>query len=214
MGTKGIVLMLALVLGGAAAKGADLARERTATPQRPPAFPQTEYELKWDNGKLGYVKTHIEPGNWVGNDFDISTLGANNIKYIRVYSSDLWPNGRWDGFRIGVFKFNAGAPGALIWGPRFVKGTGTGYRWCDFDVNYTLPKGATEFVAAVEQVYKYPDTDPYCLDTGPPKLRGWTYYRGIWTPLQGEGNLMLRAVMQGDIGVAPTSIGRVKALYY
>ena len=106
------------------------------------------------------------------------------------------------------------SPGARIWGPRFVKGSGRGYPWCDFGVNWSLPKGIRKFVAAVGQCYNYPNVDPYCLDTGPPQRRGWTYDLGTWQRLESESNLMLRVVMQGDIGVAPTSLGRVKALYY
>jgi hypothetical protein len=176
-------------------------------------FP-TAYELKWDNGTLGYVRTHILAGTWVGNDFDTSSLAARNVKYLKFYSSGQWPNGAWDGFNIGLYRFAGGLPGNLIWGPVFVRGSGTGYRWCSFDVGWPLPKGISTFVAAVEQAYDYPNADPYCLDTSPASGRAWTYYRGIWRSLETYTNLMLRVVMWGDIGVEPTSIGRVKALYY
>jgi hypothetical protein len=192
-----------------AAGAVDLTREYAAEPRQP-----TEYELRWDNGTLGYVHTHILAGTWVGNDFDASTAGATHVQYLKFYSSGQWPNGRWDGCNLGLFRSFGGVPGRLIWGPVFVRGTGPGYRWCSFAVNWSLPKGILTFVAAVEQPYDYPNADPYCLDTSPASGKGWSYYRGLWKSLETYTNLMVRVVLRGDIGVEPTSIGRVKALYY
>jgi hypothetical protein len=214
MGKRVTVILACFALTAAAAGGADLRSAPGArTPYTEPGK-STEQELKWDNGTLGYVLAQFVAGSWIGNDFDCSTLAADNIKLIRVRSSGEWPNGRWDGFNIGVFDFRSGVPGARIWGPKFVEGTGRGYPWCDFGVDWNLPKGVRTFVAALGQRYNYPNVDPYCLDTGPPQRRGWAFYQGIWQPFKSESNLMLRVVMQGDIGVAPTSLGRVKALYY
>jgi hypothetical protein len=49
----------------------------------------------------------------------------------------------------------------------------------------------------------------------------WEYYRGTWAPLSTVGNpyrnLMIRVRVEKPRtfpGVAPSSIGRVKALYY
>lgn len=208
------VIALSFFLFVGAAEGADLLYGPPGAPTYPVPPTDTQYELKYDNGTLGYVLTHFAAGFWIGNDFDCSTLAANNVKFIKIRSSGEWPNSRWDGFNIGLYDFTSGVPGTRIWGPEYVTGTGRGYPWCDFDVGWTLPKGITKFVAAMGQCYNYPNGDPYCLDTGPPQRRGWTYYQGIWQAFQSYSNLMLRVVMQGDIGVAPTSVGRVKALYY
>jgi hypothetical protein len=214
MGIRTAIALSLFLFVGAAGEGADLKNERPVVPVSAVLTDNTEYEMKWDNGTLGYVLTHFAADTWIGNDFDSSTLFANNLKLSRVRSRGEGPNGRWDGFNIGIYDFRNGVPGTRIWGPAYVKGTGPGYPWCDFGVNWTLPKGVTKFVAAMGQCYNYPNGDPYCLDTGPLRRRGWTYYQGIWQPFQSDSNLMLRVVMQGDIGVEPTSIGRVKALYY
>jgi hypothetical protein len=214
METKAAVILTIFTWAAVTADGADLRNEWGPINLYVEPKENTEQELKWDNGTLGYVLAQFVAGAWIGNDFDCSTIVPYNIKLIRVRSSGEWPNGRWDGFNVGVYDFRGGVPGARIWGPRFVKGSGRGYPWCDFGVNWSLPKGIRKFVAAVGQCYNYPNVDPYCLDTGPPRRRGWTYYLGTWQRLESESNLMLRVVMQGDIGVEPTSIGRVKALYY
>jgi len=203
------IVATAFALTATSGRAADTSKGFYAVPMQP-----TEYELRWDNGTLGYVRTHILGGTWVANDFDASTLGATRVQYLRFFSTGQWPNSSWDGCEIGIYRLVDDLPGRLIWGPAFVQGTGPGYRWCTFDVNWALPKGILKFVAAVEQPYNYPHADPYCLDTSPATGRAWTYYQGIWKPLETYTNLMLRVVMQGDIGVAPTSVGRVKALYY
>jgi hypothetical protein len=203
------IIAAASILAATGVRAADAVSEYNAFPRQP-----TEYELRWDNGTLGYVRAYILGGTWVANDFDATTLSATHVRYLRFFSTPEWPNRSWDGCKIGIYRLVSGQPGALIWGPEFVKGSGPGYRWCTFDVDWSLPKGILKFVAAVEQPYDYPYLDPYCLDTSPATGRAWTYYQGIWKPLETYTNLMLRVVMQGDIGVAPTSVGRVKALYY
>jgi len=199
--------LLAVLCAGAA----DIYKPVGPDPKEP-----TIYELRWDNGTVGYVGViNILGGKWVGNDFDVSTLGATNVKCLKFYSTDEWPNNSWDDNRIGIFRLtSSGVPGGIIWGPEFVRGTGGGFRWCTFDVGWSLPKGILKFAAALEQTYGLPNCDPYCLDTSPTTGRAWTYYQGIWSPWGTYSNLMLRVVMQGDIGVEPTSLGRVKALYY
>ena len=156
MGKRVAVILACFALTAAAAGGADLRNSPGA--RTPYAGPResTEQELKWDNGTLGYVLAQFVAGTWIGNDFDCSTLAADNIKLMRIRSSGEWPNGRWDGFNVGVFDFRSGVPGARIWGPKFVEGTGRGYPWCDFGVDWTLPKGIRKFVAAMGQRYNYP----------------------------------------------------------
>ena len=163
------IIVTASIFTAAHVSAADVVNRYFADPMQP-----TEYELRWDNGTLGSVLTHILGGTWVANDFDASTLGATRVQYLRYFSTGQWPNSSWDGCEIGIYRLVNGLPGALIWGPAFVKGTGTGYRWCTFDVNWALPKGILKFVAAVEQTYDYPNADPYCLDTSPATGRAWT----------------------------------------
>ncbi|MGD8718321.1 MAG: hypothetical protein PVH29_05805 [Candidatus Zixiibacteriota bacterium] len=174
----------------------------------------TSYELKWDNGTLGSAGVHGAAGTWIGNEFDTSTLAAKTVKTIRFYSCDNWPNSQWDGFNVAIFLFRNGVPTNMLWGPRFVIGEGTEYNWCDATVDFELPKWSDHFVAAAEQIYAQPDADPYCLDTAPSRRRTWKRAQSIWQLFPAETNLMLRVVMEGEIGIEPVSMGRVKALYY
>jgi hypothetical protein len=179
--------------------------------------------LRWDSG---YSKWMISwptgAGAWVGNDFDISTVSTfSHIRAVRVLSSYVWPNGVWDGYRVGVYAF-AGVPASLLWptsgGGRFVVPTGSN-GWKDLPVNWTLPGGTHTFLAAIEQCYDYPNCDPFIVDNNHTfLLHSWQYYRGPWEALDGVQvyrNLMLRVVVDNEtVSVAPTSVGRVKALYY
>jgi len=178
------------------------------------AAPGVDHEMAWDNGVFGSVLSPL--GGYGGNDFDIATVSSSRlIRRFRVYSNGLWTNAHWDGFRLGLFAFGGGVPGSMLWGPTWVVGSGTGWVWCDFDVNYTLPANATAFVAAVDQVYIHPGlSDPLAYDTGPRTHTPWRYYGGSWTTLTGNYNLMIRVVVDGNIGVEPASLGRVKAVYY
>ena len=137
---------------------------------------------------------------------------------MRVYSGPAWPNGRWDGFRLGIYSFTS-VPGSLLWGPKSVIGTTTSYGWNDFSVGWTLPASNTAFVGAVEQYYNYPNMDPHIVDNNLTFLRhSWLYYGGSWGPntnSTGYYNLMLRVIVNNDTAaVSPTSVGRVKALFY
>ena len=91
--------------------------------------------------------------------------------------------------------------------------------WKCVSVDWVLPGGTTNFLAAMEQYYNYPDCDPYAVDNNDTFLgRSWQYYQGIWRPVEGTlnyHNLMLRVVVGDEMfAVKPTSLGRVKALYY
>jgi hypothetical protein len=186
-----------------------------------PAY-DTEFELKWDDGRPNWLMSwYTGAGSWVGNDFDISTLHVDWwIKTIKVMSGADWPNGRWDGFRLGVFTFSGGLPGSRLHGPRFVRGSGTGFTWCRFNFGmweWSLGENK-RFVVAAEQYYNHPNCDPYILD-GNRTFQGhsWQCQSEKWEPLVGYWgyrNLMLRVVISDLMAVAPTSLGRVKALYY
>lgn len=186
------------------------------------------YELGYDTGsKALQLAWYTGAGSWVGNDFDISTLKTkhNVVREIKYFTSPHWPNARYDGFRIALFEFSGSVPGAKLWPTgaegRFVKPAGDeGFK--TFWVNYYLK--TKKFVAAVEQYYDYPNCDPYFCDTNPTFLaRSWQKESGkSWVPLTGKDpypfrNLMLRVIVRigyAEIGVAPTSMGRVKALYF
>ena len=199
------------------AAAVDLEAPRTEVHAGSPLLSDTEIELKWDNGTLRAAQCWATAGPWLGNGFDVSTLGQRTVKLFRIYSTGSWPNNRWDGFRIAIYNYTGGVPGSLLWpasGGAFVKGSGYGWLWCDFDVDCTLPKSVTAFVAAFDQIYNRPDCDPHGFDTGAYRGHCWRYYRGSWAPYTPPGNLMLRAVVTGRVGIAPTSLGRVKALYY
>jgi len=185
-------------------------------------------ELRYDTGVQALqLCWYTGLNSWVGNDFDLATLKTshNVLQEFRFYTSNSWPNGSFDGFRLAVFAMSGGAPGAMLWpeggAGRFVKPTGApGFK--DFWVNYYLPAG--QFLAAVEQYYNYPNCDPYYCDNNPTFLnRSWQRETGgPWERLAGLDpypyrNLMLRVTVFLDYAeqdVAPTSLGRVKALYY
>jgi hypothetical protein len=183
-------------------------------------------EFKWDNGSPSYAVNSMV--TWVqafGNDFDVSTLKTKHVavKRFRLYTTDDWPDGGWDGFYLGLYDFHGG-PGARIWPPggsfAFFKPTGTGWGWYDYGLDFPLPGDA--FLAAAEPAGSWPDCDPLMADTNrTPRRHTWLHYGGIWMPyttsLYGYCNLMLRVVVEtGAIypGVAPSSWGRLKALYY
>ena len=194
----------ALPAGGAAARSCD-----------------ATLELKWDNGSpMWLVVWSSGRGVWVGNDYDIATIsGYRGVESIRMFSAPRWPNARWDGFRLGIFAFDGGVPGSLLWGPKFVVGTGTGDKWYDFRVGWTLPAANDKFVSAIEQYYDFPNADPHTVDNDRTFLgHSWLYAAAGWRPytnIHGYYNLMIRVVVYDETSaVAPTSLGRVKALYY
>ncbi|NIT36078.1 MAG: hypothetical protein GTN49_06215 [candidate division Zixibacteria bacterium] len=186
------------------------------------------HELKYDNGvRALQLAWYTGSGRWVGNDFDISTLKTkhNVIREMKFFTSPYWPDNKFDGFRLAVFDCSSGLPGARLWPEgqegRYVKPAGReGFK--KFWVNYYLK--TRKFVAAVEQYYDYPDCDPYFCDSNPTFLvHSWQKEPAKpWQPLSGlqphpYRNLMLRVIVHigySEIGVTPTSLGRVKALYY
>jgi hypothetical protein len=203
--------------------GADYVVERAPEAAAAPGAAGTDVslELKYDSGAQQYfLGFYTGAGSWVGNDFDITMIsGFRAIKNIRVYSTPGWPNTKWDGFNVGVYAFAGGNPTSLLWGPTYFKPKRTGYGWVSCPVNWTLPSGNKAFVAAFEQFYNYPDFDPFALDNNRTFVgHSWQYFGGSWALLNGYGgyrNLMLRVVVDNTtVGVAPTSLGRVKALYY
>lgn len=183
-------------------------------------------ELKWDSGTASWlVAWYSGAGSWVGNDFDLSAVKTYPfLRTVRFYSYPGWPNRSWDGCRIAVFSFARGVPGAMIWPTsgqaKFVKGKTSGYGWQEFAVNWNLPSGVRTFLPAVEQFYDYPSCDPHAVDDNPSFLKhSWAYYQGVWqlnSNKYGYYNVMLRVVVDDEHnpGVAATSIGRLKALYY
>ncbi|UCH77866.1 MAG: hypothetical protein JSU81_09085 [Candidatus Coatesbacteria bacterium] len=192
---------------------------------------QSTLELTWDNGTRRWsVGWYTGAGSWVGNDFDSSTLKTSYVKILKfkMYTRNDWPNTTWDGFRIGFYSFGGGVPGSRLWptsgsGYFFRPSSGTGHVWVECDINWTCP--SVKFLAAQEQFYNWPNCDPWSVDNNPTFLRhSWNYYGGQWGPLSGVNitigpyyNLMIRVLVETGVeypGVLPSSIGRVKALYY
>ena len=175
-------------------------------------------ELKWDNGVWRtYVMFVGATGTRFANDFDVSTLPA--FTYLRTLRLHMKPGPpERPGARLGVYAWAGGVPGTLVWGPKDVEASVEG--WNDFAVTWSLPKGAYKFLAAVEQIHAHPGCASFGVDTNSTFVgHSWLYYRGSWGLLQVQGtyyNLMLRVVVDDEHGpaVTPTSVGRVKALYY
>ncbi len=211
----------------AAAWGADVAVERAPPGVGVHLWPACdgELELKWDSGTMKYYLCYYRPyDQCLGNDFDVATISSyDRIKAIRVLTTPEWPNVAWDGCRFGIYLFN-GTPGKLLWptsgNPYFFKFTGPA-GWKDVPVDWVLPQGVTRFLAGMEQYYDYPNADPCAIDDNP-TFRGhsWRRFEGEWRPFELAGiapyrNLMIRVVVSdAKPAVAPTSMGRVKALYY
>ncbi len=224
MGISRTLTVLALAGLAAAAWGADCVVEPAALPTGAPDPAGTDdtMELKWDSGTGRWWLAYYTGRNtWVGNDFDISTIsGYAAVQAIKLQSRYDWPNGRWDGYNIGVYNFSGGVPGSLLWGPKFVVATGaTG--WKEFSVNWTLPSGVYKFLAGWEQYYNYPNCEPFCIDNNPTFMRhSWLYYQGQWSPFESSNiapyrNIMIRVIVNNSsLKLNTTSAGRVKALYY
>lgn len=186
------------------------------------------HELKWDIGTRRWSLAWFTGlDTWVGNDFDISTISSYKaISKFRIYTRGAWPNGRWDGVRLAIYNFST-VPGSMLWptagGGYFFKPSAPiqGHIWVECDINWTCP--SVKFLAAQEQFYNYPNCDVFELDNSTVfKGHSWQYYQGSWDPYKSSNppvapyrNIMIRIVVNNEtVNVAPTSLGRVKALYY
>lgn len=183
------------------------------------------HELRWDNDVLRYCVAFQHGRNtWAGIDYDTSTLKTTKWRLARVRANLGWgENERWDGMRLAIYNMSGGKPAEIIWPksgtPKFVKGYGTPEplaAWCEFPVGFELP--SPKFVVALEQYRDWPLCDMYGVGYGLGYAEkhvwlnhwnaGWAHTEiGVW---------MLRAIVAGptNVGVAPSSLGRVKALYY
>jgi hypothetical protein len=220
------------MLASAGAWGADVAVDGRAGEAVSLAAYGTDdqLELSWDNGTRRWsIAWYTGAGSWVGNDFDVSTLKWTRaaISKFKFYTRGAWPNGRWDGIRIGFYDFTGSVPGSMLWptsgGGYFFKPSAgiQGHIWVECDINWTCP--SVKFLAAEEQFYNYPNCDVFALDNSTVfKGHSWKYYQGSWDPYKSSNpvvapyrNVMIRVFVDDEtVNVAPTSLGRVKALYY
>ncbi len=161
--------------------------------------------LYWDNGTASGGFT-----TFAGNDFDISTTPSYNyIDSLRCYIYPNWPNSTLEGGRIAIYAFSGGSPGSILWGPRFRANTAFG--WLTYDVGYSLGSQRT-FMATYDPFYNYPNFDVLSLDTDTSGGSHSWYYNNGWK--HPNRNLMLRVSVSSGAAVTPTSVGRIKALYY
>ncbi len=232
---KYLAFIVALALMTAPAWAADVVADGGSSRAHAFAAPvpndQSTLELLWDSGKRGWsIAWYTGADTWVGNEFDVSTLKTSYAKILKYkyYTRGAWPNEGWDGMRFGFFNFRGGVPGSMLWptggSPYFFKPSGgiQAHIWVEFNIDWTCP--SVKFVAAQEQFYNYPTCDPFSVDNNTTFVgHSWLYQEGSWAPYQAEGvtapyrNLMIRIWVetgQEFPGVAPSSIGRVKALYY
>jgi hypothetical protein len=191
---------------------------------------QATMELKWDNGLRRWsIAWYTGADSWVGNDFDASTLKTSYAKIMKYkyYTRGAWPNEGWDGMRFAFYAFRGGVPGSMLWPtsghPYFFKPSNPDIQshiWVEFNIDWTCP--SVKFLAAQEQFYNNPTCDPFSVDNDTNfKGHSWEYAQGQWSPLSTSAdpykNLMVRLWIepgQEFPAVAPSSIGRVKALYY
>lgn len=183
-----------------------------------------EHELRWDNDVFRICVSYDRGSNtWAGIDYDTSTLKTTRWRLAKVRANlGMGRNERWDGMRLAIYDMAGGKPGKIIWPksgtPKPVTGYGTPKpiaTWCEFPVGYDLPQH--EFVVALEQYYDSPLCDMYGVGYGrgfAERHTWFNYWNGGWGHTE-IGTWMLRAVVEGptNIGVAPASLGRVKALY-
>ncbi len=230
-----VLTLAAAFVVSAGAWAADVAVDGGASPAAPAYAALTPYdqatmELKWDNGLRRWsVAWYTGAGSWVGNDFDVSTLKTKYAKILKYkyYTRGAWPNEGWEGMRFAFYNFVGGVPASMLWptggiGYFFKPSAGIqGHIWVEFDINWTCP--SRTFLAAQEQFYNHPNCDPFSLDNNTVfRDHSWQYLEGSWGKFyQGNvapyQNLMIRVWVEPGIefpGVAPSSIGRVKALYY
>jgi hypothetical protein len=218
-----IVVFAALVAAAAWATDVVVAPTAPAVAGAPYDYNDGPLELKYDSGTQRYFMAWYSGANtWVGNDFDISAISSYRaIMRVRFYSRPDWPNSKWDGFRVGIYAYAGGQPGSVLWGPEYFKPRKAGAGWVNCAVGWSLPVANDAFVAAVEQYYNYPNLDPFALDNNPTfRNHSWQYYGGSWSLFSSSytdpyRNIMVRVVVNNvPVGVTPTSVGRVKALYY
>ncbi len=188
-------------------------------------------ELTWDNGtRMWSIAWFTGSNAWEGNDFSVTTLKTVYTKILKykTYSRNDWPNQTWDGFRIAFYNFGGGVPGSRIWPTSgagyFFKPSGlNGHVWVECDINWTTTK--TSFVAAQEQIYEITGCDPFSVDNNTVfRDHSWIYFNGVWMKANASNlstapyyNLMIRVWVETGVqmpAVEPSSIGRVKALYY
>ena len=218
---KSALIIAGLVLGTAGAWAADtVAGPPYWGPRAPGGGTDATLELKWDSGTLiaGGFAFYTGAGLWAGVDFNISTLAAYHyVSAGKLYYYPNWPNNIFEGNRMAVWSFVGSVPGSILSGPTYVRGTAHG--WNTYANGYDLAS-TTAFVMAFEQYYNYPNCDPViCYSTQADYTHSWYYYTGAWHPIGGLGNgnfpIMTRAfVSDQGIGVAPASLGRVKAMYH
>lgn len=181
----------------------------------------TEIELSWDTGVWQWMLCNLYGDDlWYGNDFDLATMGTDwRVKRIKLMSAAMWPNNTWDGARVGIFAFAGGQPGTLIWPENgvpkwFVGSGGPEPVWCEVTVNWKLPPTHLAFVAAWEQFYNWPNCDPICQDNAyGTQGHSWVKWNGTWYKNL-AGNIMVRVIVESSQTVTPTSLGKVKALFY
>jgi hypothetical protein len=197
----------------------------------PASYDQSTLELKWDNGTRKWSLAWYTGAGWVlGNDFDVSTLKTSYVKVskYKYYTRGAWPNQGWDGMRFAIYNFGGGVPGSMLWptggsGYFFKPNAGIeGHIWVEFDINWVCP--SLKFLPSQEQFYNYPHCDPWSVDTNTTFMgHSWLYSSGTWQPYEVSGvsapyrNLMIRVWVetgQEFPGIAPSSLGRLKALYY
>jgi hypothetical protein len=231
-------LALIAIIAAAAAPlwAADVAADgggHYAVPNVHAPFNPATMELQWDNGlrRWSVCWRQGEQNAWVANDFDVATLKTTYAKILKYkyYTRGAWPNEGWEGMRFAFYGFRGGVPGSMLWptsgDPYFFKPNNSNIQshiWVEFDVDWTCP--SVRFVAAQEQFYDYPYCDPFSLDNNTDFVgHTWRYYQGIWEAFPEYPNLtpyrnaMIRVWVepgQEFPGVTPSSIGRVKALYY
>jgi len=136
------------------------------------------------------------------------------IQQLKIYVGNPPRQTGWDGFYIEIWNWNAGTPGAKVWGPQLFSYTLGGWVTSSA-INYSWTS-TQPFVVLLKQPSNYPACDTLYCDTKQTKANpNWSYFGYNWTPFGlVNGDFLFRCLYGASMAdVGPASWGRVKAAY-
>jgi len=146
---------------------------------------------------------------------------AGYIQRIRLYVGNPPGYTSWDGFQLEIWDWYDSsfpeAPGKRVWGPEaFTYNLANPHGWVTYtEVNYEW-KSTQPFLLLAKQRDGYPNCDSiYCDASRTTPNPNWSYFIHKWYPFVVLNGDFLFRVYYGAShpGVAPTSLGRIRALY-
>jgi hypothetical protein len=182
----------------------------------------TSMELSHDNGYISSAYGYQSSGSgaYIGVQYFSPSGNPWYLSGIKYYVWQGWPDSIFQGFGVACWKFENGAPGAIVWPSSGdpIYNPNTGGNWIIQDVNPNLnllincPEG---FLVGIEQIYDYPAFDAFGIDNTGAIPYDWAHPSGgVWDEAPyGKGSARAFVNDIGNPGVETTTIGQVKALY-